>query len=117
MSAIRIIEYEPKYAQSIAFMWNESRAFWGGDSNIRSAEAIRREHETSTDLHVFLALDGEEVVGYCSFSEYKRDVQAMYVPLLNVRPDYHGKKVGKALILKAVETTIEKGYPRLDLFT
>ncbi|MCK5760124.1 MAG: GNAT family N-acetyltransferase, partial [Candidatus Delongbacteria bacterium] len=42
---------------------------------------------------------------------------ALYIGLLNVEPDYMGKKIGKMLVLRSVERTIELGYPRLDLFT
>lgn len=34
-----------------------------------------------------------------------------------MRPDYHGYKVGRNLILNAVRKTVEAGWPRLDLFT
>jgi ribosomal protein S18 acetylase RimI-like enzyme len=116
-AAIRIVEYDPKYAESLAEMWNRSGDSWGGNHAIRTADSIIQEHETSGNLHVFLALDGEEVVGYCSFSHYRNDEGALYVPLLNVRPDYHGRKVGKSLVLTAVRKTVELGWPRLDLFT
>lgn len=95
---IRIVEYAPKYAGSIAEMWNQSGGSWGGNSHVRTEEGIRQEHENSTNMHVFLALnEQDEVIGYCSFSHYRNDEGALYIPLLNVRPDYHGKKAGKAL--------------------
>lgn len=111
------MEYTPQYAQAVADMWNRSQESWGGGSRIRSADGVKRELQNAGNLMVFLAVDGEEVVGYCSFSQYQHDEGALYVPLLNVRPDYHGRKVGRDLILKAVETTVEMGWPRLDLFT
>ena len=37
--------------------------------------------------------------------------------MLNVIPEYHGKKVGKALILKVLEDAKESRWPRFDLFT
>ncbi|WP_046214115.1 GNAT family N-acetyltransferase [Paenibacillus wulumuqiensis] len=114
---IRIVEYEPGYAASIAEMWNASHESWGGDSAIQTEQMILNEHHNSTHLHVFLAVAGNEVVGYCSFSHYKEDAGALYIPLLNVRPDYHGRKVGKRLVLHAVEQTIRMGWPRLDLYT
>ncbi|WP_087071273.1 GNAT family N-acetyltransferase [Paenibacillus bovis] len=114
---IRIVEYEPRYAASIADMWNASHESWGGDSAIQTEQMILKEHHNSTHLHVFLAVNGEEVVGYCSFSHYKEDAGALYIPLLNVRPDYHGRKVGKRLVLHAVQQTITLGWPRLDLYT
>ncbi|UUZ89957.1 GNAT family N-acetyltransferase [Paenibacillus sp. P25] len=116
-NSIQIVEYEPRYAQAVADMWNCSQESWGGNSRIRTAENVAREHENAGHLKVFLALHGNEVVGYCSFSYYRQDEGALFVPLLNVRPDFHGHKIGKALILKAVETTVELGWPRLDLFT
>jgi ribosomal protein S18 acetylase RimI-like enzyme len=114
---IRIIEYDPSYAGALADMWNRSNESWGGGTNQRTEDIVRREMEISSNLHVFLAVDGEEVVGFCSFAHYRHDEGALYVPLLNVRPDYHGYKVGRNLILNAVRKTVEAGWPRLDLFT
>ncbi|CAG7633608.1 GNAT family N-acetyltransferase [Paenibacillus allorhizosphaerae] len=117
LDPVQIVEYEPCYAQAVADMWNVSQESWGGGNRVRSAESVDRELENAGNLKVFLAIHDDEVVGFCSFSHYKQDEGALYVPLLNVRPDYHGRKVGKALILKAVETTVDMGWPRLDLFT
>ncbi|MFS0858561.1 GNAT family N-acetyltransferase [Paenibacillus taichungensis] len=114
---IRIIEYDPSYAAAVADMWNRSNESWGGGTNQRTEDTVRREMETSSNLHVFLAVHETEVVGFCSFAHYRYDENALYVPLLNVRPDYHGYKVGRNLILNAVRKTVEAGWPRLDLFT
>ena len=117
MEEIKIIEYNPSYARAVAEMWNRSVEGWNGYNVGRSAETVLREHENSINLHVYLALEGEKVVGYCSFSKFALDEEALYIPLLNVRPDYHGRGVGKALVLQCVRCTIELGWPRLDLFT
>lgn len=114
---LRIVEYEPANAESLADMWNRSRESWGGGDRIRTAESVMQELDNAANLHNFVALVGDEVVGFCSFSHYRNDEGALYVPLLNVRPDYHGRKVGKSLVLRAVEKTVEMGWPRLDLFT
>lgn len=114
---VTIVEYEPKYAGSVADMWNRSNESWGGDNTVRTEQTVLAEHEHSTHLNVFLALSEGEVIGYCSFSHYKDDEGALYIPLLNVRPDYHGRKVGKALVLHAVQQTINLGWTRLDLHT
>ncbi|WP_438351001.1 GNAT family N-acetyltransferase [Paenibacillus sp. FA6] len=114
---IRIIEYDPSYAGAVADMWNLSNESWGGGTKQRTEETVRREMETSSNLHEFLAVDGKEVIGFCSFAHYRQDEGALYVPLLNVRPDYHGYKVGRNLILNAVRKTVEAEWPRLDLFT
>lgn len=114
---VRIVEYNHSYAAAVADMWNRSTESWGGGHSRRTPESVIQDMDSTINLHVFLAMDGEEVVGFCSFSHYMLDEGALYVPLLNVRPDYHNRKVGKALILHAVAKTVELGWPRLDLFT
>ncbi|WP_277376147.1 GNAT family N-acetyltransferase [Paenibacillus polymyxa] len=114
---VTIIEYEPQYAARIAAMWNASQASWGGENSLRTEKSVLKEHHNSGFLHVFLAIADNEVVGYCSFSHYKEDAHALYIPFLNVRPDYHGYKIGKRLILRAIEETLKLGWPRLDLYT
>ncbi|HET7627247.1 MAG TPA: GNAT family N-acetyltransferase [Bacillales bacterium] len=117
MADIRIVEYETKWAKAVADMWNKSQDNWGGGSAVRTEEQVLQQEANSSNLHLYLAVDGDEVVGYCGLSEYKGDEGALYIPLLNVRSDYHGKKIGKKLVLKAVERTIQLGWPRLDLYT
>ncbi|MHA1169549.1 MAG: GNAT family N-acetyltransferase [Candidatus Hodarchaeales archaeon] len=56
-------------------------------------------------------------VGYCSVHPHYYDDDACFVGILGVHPDVLGKKVGKRLMLKAMEKTIEKGQTRLDLGT
>lgn len=117
MKNIKVVEYQELYAAKIADMWNKSSENWGGYDSLKTDQDVINETRNSGDLNVYLALDEEEVVGYCSFSEYRQDEGACYIPLLNVRPDYHGKKVGKDLVLKAVDRAINSDWPRLDLYT
>jgi ribosomal protein S18 acetylase RimI-like enzyme len=114
---IKLVEYERKYAAALAEMWNKSAENWGGEGIQKNEESMAREMEISVNLKAWLALAGEEVVGYCGFSEYREDEGASYIPLLNVRPDYQGQKVGKLLVLKAVEEACRCPWPRLDLYT
>ncbi|MDF2682682.1 MAG: family N-acetyltransferase [Brevibacillus sp.] len=117
MESITIVPYRPILAAAVADMWNASRDSWGGGNSITTAEQIRQEEASSDSLAVYLAVDGETVVGYCSLAEYREDTGALYIPLLNVRPEYHGKKVGRMLLARVLEQTIELGWPRLDLYT
>ncbi|ADU30428.1 GNAT family N-acetyltransferase [Evansella cellulosilytica] len=114
---ITIVKYEPTHAKAVAKMWNESSEGWGGHSEVKTEEEVRIQEENSTNIITYIAFDGDEAVGYCGLSEYREDVGSLYVPLLNVRTDYHGKKIGKQLLLKALEETIDRGWPRLDLNT
>ena len=87
MHEIKIVEYQRKYAKSIAKMWNLSGEGWGGDTTIETEESVIADNENSDHINTWLALDGEEVVGLCGFSEYREDEGASYIPILNVRPD------------------------------
>ncbi|MBN8235833.1 GNAT family N-acetyltransferase [Halobacillus kuroshimensis] len=114
---LTIVEYHDGLAGSTAEMWNESRGEWGGDLVVTTAEDVKEKENASTNLNLFLALDGDKVVGYCGLSEYREDQEALYIPLLNVHPDYHGRKIGRELLKKAIDQTVAYGWPRLDLFT
>jgi ribosomal protein S18 acetylase RimI-like enzyme len=114
---IQIVNYHEGLAAGIAKMWNLSRDSWGGDTRVMTAEQVKTKEANSDNIELYLAMDGEEVVGYCSLSEYKEDTGSLYIPLLNVRPDYHGHKIGKKLVLQALEKTVQLGWPRLDLYT
>jgi len=116
-NGIKIVEYEPSFAQAIADMWVKCNDDWGGDVAINTPSQIISEHSSAANYNVFLALDGDAVVGYCSFARYYYDANTTYIPTLTVPPDYQGKGIGKALVLLCVERTIELGYPRTDLYT
>lgn len=116
-NAIEIVQYHEGWAKEVAKMWNLSRDGWGGDTRVMTEDQVKKKEETSDNIQLYLAVDGNEVVGYCSLSEYKEDTGSLYIPLLNVRSDYHGKKIGKMLVLRALEKTIQLGWPRLDLYT
>lgn len=114
---IKIVKYEEAYASKVAEMWNHSRDGWGGANTVDTKETVLHREKNSTNIHTFLALENEKVVGYCGLSEYREDEGALYIPLLNVRDDYHGKKIGKKLLLTALQEVIHLQWPRLDLYT
>ncbi|MDE5414791.1 GNAT family N-acetyltransferase [Alkalihalobacterium chitinilyticum] len=114
---VKIVEYHESLAKGVAKMWNESRDDWGGDSTVMSEQDVIEKEANSANLHLFLAMVEDEVVGYCGLSEYKEDEGSLYIPLLNVHPAYQGLKIGKQLVLRAIEKTVELNWPRLDLFT
>ena len=114
---IQIEKYRPELAAAIADMWNDSHESFGGGNSRMTAQQVRQREESADTLALYLALDGERVVGYCKICEYREDTGALYVHLLNVHPDYHGQKIGKQLLLQVIDDTITLGWPRLDLYT
>ncbi|WP_456278684.1 N-acetyltransferase family protein [Bacillus sp. AK128] len=114
---INIVEYHEGLAAGVADMWNHSREGWGGDSHVTTEEKVRTQEGNSSNLNLYLAMEDDRVVGYCGLSEYREDEGALYIPLLNVRTNDHGKKIGKKLVLTAIERAVELGWPRLDLYT
>lgn len=117
MSDFEIVEYDHSYAAALADMWNKSGDSWGGYNIEFTAESIVQEEEGSTCVNRYMAVVGDEVVGYIKLSQWTQDEGALYVDVLNVRPDFHGKKIGKALLLRTIDRTTELGWPRLDLHT
>ena len=114
---IKIIEYEKKYAAKVAEMWNKSSEGWQGEQLIETEQSILSSEESSAYLKLYLALYQNEIIGYCKLSEYEEDKDTWYIDLLNVRPDFHGKKIGKKLLLTALKYSQEQGIPRVDLHT
>ena len=112
--------YKKHHAKAVATMWAESREGWPpgflGASEF-TAESVEMEEQSSGKLFTVLALDGNRVVGFCRTTPYGGEPDAAYVALVNVVPDLHGKKIGKRLLLDAVERTALKGYYRIDLHT
>jgi ribosomal protein S18 acetylase RimI-like enzyme len=116
-NGIIIAEYEDSMATTLADMWNRSSEDWGGHGGMKTAGQIISRHTGAAFFNIYVAFDGTEAVGYCSLSRYGWDADTLYIPLLGVRSDYQGRKIGKALVLRCVQRTIELGYTRLDLFT
>lgn len=114
---MKIVEYNHSYAQKVAEMWNKSGSNWGNDEIFKTAQDVINTESNNGNIKLYLAVDNDQVVGYCSFSEYQHDEGASYLPLLNVIPEYHGKKVGKELILTVLNEAIKSKWSRFDLYT
>ena len=117
MQEITLVEYSPQWAAGVASMWNESSEGWNGETFNKTATSVLNEEKTSGALHVFLAVQGERVLGYCSLFQDEKDDDALYIAMLNVRPEHHGHKLGKRLVLRAVQAVRDYGRARLYLYT
>lgn len=116
-NGIKIIEYEECYAAGLAEMWNKSKDNWIGGSELCTEQSQLDIYRSGSYLNVYLAIDCTSVVGICSLQHYSEDNNALQVHLLNVRPEYMSKKIGKELLLQSFSRTLELGYPRLELNT
>jgi len=117
MEPICIVEYAPRYARSIAEMWNCSSDGWMGRNFNSSEEKVLEQEGKGSYLNLYLAVAGDEVLGYARLAMYPAEAGVSYIEMLSVIPAYHGKGIGKMLVQKCVLRAAELGYERIDLFT
>jgi len=111
---------DPHDAELLAAMWNASDHAWPGGWTRgvpETAESVLERTRRADRIAIFVVEVDGEIVGYCDMSQERGRDDMAYLPLLNVRPDFHGKGLGKALILKVLERTVELGYKQLTLDT
>ncbi|MBD3408443.1 MAG: GNAT family N-acetyltransferase [Candidatus Lokiarchaeota archaeon] len=119
---IEIVEYSDDLAEKVANMWNTWDELWigGFTQGVPYTEKrVREQMATMERISQLIAIDDEtgEAIGSCSVLQHWRDDEAAYVGLLGVSPSALNKKVGKRLLLRAVQIAIERGYARVDLNT
>lgn len=112
---VQICNYEPKYARSLAEMWNNSTEAWNGHLFNYSEAQILDEELNSTALATYLAIDNDKVVGYINLCRDEADIAN--VGMLNVLPSYHGAGLGKILLKRCVLKTAELKMPYITLYT
>jgi GNAT superfamily N-acetyltransferase len=107
-------------AELLAAMWNASDAGWpwGWTRGVpETAERILDRTQKIDRLAIFVVEVNGEIVGYGDMERTRGRNDSADLNLLNVRPDFHGKGLGKALVLKILERTIERGYKQLTIGT
>lgn len=114
---VELIQYAEIYAKAIAEMWNNSKEGWNGEDWSSTEQSVKDSENNSAYIQLTLAKIKDLIAGYCKLTIDHFEKDTLYIDLLNVRDDFHGMKIGKKLVLNAVNKTIELGYPRLDLFT
>lgn len=117
MENLKIVEYNDSYAAKVADMWRRSSEGWNGGWADETEETVKKDHVGKDYINTYLVEKDDEILGYCKITTFPFDKNVMYVHTLNVRYDCHGKGIGKLLILKSLERTIELGYKKLDLYT
>ncbi|TXT54594.1 MAG: hypothetical protein BAJATHORv1_60091 [Candidatus Thorarchaeota archaeon] len=119
---IQIVEYSDDLAKKVANMWNTWDELWIGGFTQGvpyTEERVQEQMATMQRISQLIAIDDEtgEAIGSCSVLQHWQDDEAAYVGLLGVSPSALNKKVGKRLLLRAVQIAIERGYTRIDLHT
>ncbi|MHA2253875.1 MAG: GNAT family N-acetyltransferase, partial [Candidatus Kariarchaeaceae archaeon] len=90
--------------------------FYGEGQN--TAETATELVNQLINIEIFIAeAPNGEFAGYCSLHHHYQDADACYVGLLGAHPNYMGKKVGKRLMLAALDRAKEEKLNRLDLGT
>jgi GNAT superfamily N-acetyltransferase len=110
--------WRPDDGAKLAQLWNESGPGWpggfgSGQTTAEEAERSFRDHDL---LAAFVAEADDRIVAYCDLTA-DASGRFAHVNLLNAHPDYHGRGFGKAVLLSAVDRTIQLGYPRVILGT
>ena len=119
-SEIVIRAFREEDAVGLAVLLNASDSAWPGTFTggvPYTPERVleqRREREYLLDL--VAEADGE-IVGTCTLTRDWDDPQAAYVAFLNVHPEWHGKGIGKRLLLRAVDEAVHLGVPYVSLHT
>ncbi len=117
MEEIRLVEYDNTYAKASADMWNRSSSGWNGyEFNMTEEREIQHQNKNEF-INRYLLMEGEKAVGYVNLGPFPEVPGGIIINMLSVDPEYHGKGLGKLLVLKCLERAIELGYPHLYLFT
>jgi len=107
-------------AELLADMWNRSDSGWPGGWTRGIPETAERTLENMKKidrLGIYVVEYEGEIVGYGDFRAQAGQKEVAYLQTLNARPDQHGKGVGRRLVLKILEKTIELGYKQLTIGT
>lgn len=117
---MKIVNYEDRYAQEVADMWNASDEGWPGGLTRgipMTADKVKDTERKIKCYGTFIIMEESKAIGFVRVNPYFDEKEAAYISWLNVVPTYHGKSYGRRLLCRSVECTLEHGLERLDLHT
>ncbi len=101
-------------------LFDQYRVFYGQSSDFAAAEKFLEKRFKNQESVVFLAYMGSQAVGFTQLFTTFSSVSMQSFYILNdlyVTPEYRGLGIGKALLYKAQEECVAKGYKGLALET
>ncbi len=111
---------DPRDAERLADMFNDFDSAWPGGFNRGvpdTADAARAQLGQARRLAICVVEHEGRFVGFCDLMPFPGDSERVYVNLLGVRLAYHGRGLGKMLLLEMVRRAVELGYRQLSLHT
>ena len=122
-STVEIRKFQNEDAQKLAELFNsfDREGLWPG--GFTKGVPFTAERVLSTfpagfkNICILIATCQSVFTGVCSLHPHAEDVEAAYIGVFGVHPDYLGKGHGKALILKAIKMAADSGLRRVDLNT
>ncbi len=119
---IEIVEYSEELAAALSEMYNGWDDLWIGGFTQGvpfTEERVKDQFGKMSAIAILIAMDRDShrPVGSCTLHPHVRDADAAYVGTLGVSPEVLNKKVGKRLLLRAIEISKRDGRTRVDLNT
>ncbi len=118
-----IIEFKREDASKLAELFNsfDREGLWPGGFTggvPYTAERVLESFPVAIK-HIAILISTHEgkFTGICTLHPHYEDPEAAYIGVFGVHPDYLGKKHGKALILRALQTAAQNNLRRVDLDT
>ncbi|MHA2296194.1 MAG: N-acetyltransferase family protein [Candidatus Hodarchaeales archaeon] len=111
----------PDDGEKLAALFNSFNESWEMGFQGQGQNTAETALEIATRLKRIVTFVAEEksgrLLGYCSVHPHYRYTEACYVGILGVHPEALGKKIGKRLMLKAIEKSTGEGKSRIELGT
>ncbi len=92
-------------------------AWPGGGGWQTTPDEQERDIRENNLLGAFVTETGQKIISICKIRAKPGQQVHAFVPYLNCRPDYHGKKHGKSVLWAALDRAYEDGFQRVDLYT
>lgn len=117
---MKIIRATLEHLKYLVPLFDDYRVFYGQPSNPNGVEAFLEDRLTKQDSVIYLALVDNIPVGFTQLYFLLSSVSMRPMYVLNdlfIHPDYRNRNIGTALINKAKELCVQKGYKGLIIQT